>query len=245
MEGFDPAHGFGPEVAAKYDEELLGDEGEAVAFLARKARTGHALELAIGTGRIAVPLAAQGIHVDGIDISPAMIGRLKVKAGGGMVKTVVGDMATVTAPDSDYQLIYLVYNTIFNILTQDGQVRCFENATRQLGRDGVFVVEAAVPSAWVRRDRFVNVEALDASRVILDVNRYDAATQILDENRVSLTGDGVQMGPISCRLIWPSDMDLMARIAGLKLSERWADWTCRPYDAASARHVSVYARASA
>lgn len=173
-----------------------------------------------------------------------MIDLLKAKAGGDKVGTVIGDMATTAAPASGYRLIYLVYNTIFNILTQDGQVRCFENAARQLGRDGVFVVAAAIPSAWVRRDQFVNVEALDAARVILDVNRYDAATQILDENHVSPTGDGVQMGPISCRLIWPSEMDLMARIAGLELVERWADWNCRPDDAASARHVSVSARAS-
>lgn len=246
MKGFDSAYGFGPDVAATYDVDgFRGDESVAVAFLARKAGSGQALELAIGTGRIAVPLAQQGIRVDGMDLSPDMVEQLRRKAGGERLEVIVGDMATESAPGSNYTLVYLVYNTIFNILTQDGQVRCFENAARHLAPNGVFVVEAAVPSAWVRRDQFVNVESLDATRVVLDVNRYDAATQVLDENHVSLTEHGVRMGPISCRLIWPSEMDLMARIVGLELVERWADWNCRPYDAASTRHVSVYARTSA
>ena len=121
-------------------------------------------------------------------------------------------------------------------------MRCFENAARHLTTDGVFVVEAGVPSAWLRGNHFVNVEHLGSDEVVLDVNRYNAVTQILDENHVSLTKDGLRFGPISCRLIWPGEMDLMARIAGMRLVDRWGGWKQEPFTAASNRHVSVYAR---
>ncbi len=240
MDGFDPATSFGPDVARRYDQEQRGDESETVAFLAATARGGPALEFAIGTGRIALPLAASGVHVDGIELSAAMLERLREKPGGDAVSVTVGDMASVSLP-TKYRLVYLVYNTIYNLLTQDGQVRCFENAARHLTADGCFVVEAGVPSDWVRGNQFVNVERVANGEVVLDVNRYDPVTQILDENHVTLSNDGVRLGPISCRLAWPSELDLMARIAGLRLVDRFAGWQHEPFTATSERHISVYA----
>jgi SAM-dependent methyltransferase len=242
VEGFHPATSFGPEVSQRYDDHLRGDEAETVDFLAVLAGGGSALEFAIGTGRIAIPLTQRDVRVDGIELSPDMVARLRDKSGGDQVDVTVGDMASASAPREKYPLVYLVFNTIYNLLSQDDQVRCFENAARHLTTDGVFVVEAGVPSAWLRGDQFVNVEHLGSDEVVLDVNRYNAVTQILDENHVSLTKDGLRFGPISCRLIWPGEMDLMARIAGMRLVDRWGGWKREPFTAASNRHVSVYAR---
>lgn len=240
MEGFDPATSFGPDVAQRYDDHLRGDETETVDFLAKLAGSGPALELAVGTGRIALPLFERGIRVDGIELSPSMVARLHEKPGGAALNVAMGDMSQVAMPDT-YPLVYLVFNTIYNLLTQDDQVRCFENVARHLTADGVFVVEAGVPSAWVRGSRYVDVERVAKDEVVLDVHSYDPVTQVLDESHVHLTNDGVRLGPISCRLIWPSEMDLMARIAGLRLVDRWGGWRQEPFTAASERHVSVYA----
>jgi SAM-dependent methyltransferase len=241
MEGFHPATSFGPEVARHYDDEPRGDEAETVDLLAGLAGDGPALELAVGTGRIALPLAERGVRVDGIELSPDMVDRLREKPGGADLDVTLGDMARVDAPGSSYRLVYLVFNTIYNLLTQDDQVRCFENVARHLHPDGRFVVEAGVPTAWLRGRQYVDVERLTTGEVVLDVNRFDPVTQILDEQHVTLTDEGVRMGPISARLIWPSEMDLMARIAGLTLVERYGGWRREPFTATSERHVSLYA----
>ncbi|PZS33820.1 MAG: SAM-dependent methyltransferase [Pseudonocardiales bacterium] len=241
MDGFDPVTSFGPDVARRYDDDLRGDEAETVDFLAGLALGGPALEFAIGTGRIALPLSQLGIRVDGIELSHDMVARLRQKPGGAALDVTIGDMASATAP-AQYRLVYLVFNTIYNLLTQDAQVRCFENAARHLTPDGRFVVEAGVPSATVRGNQFVDVERIATEEVVLDVNRYDPVTQILDESHISLTNSGVRLGPISCRLAEPSELDLMARIAGLTLVDRWSGWRSESFTAASERHVSVYAR---
>jgi len=171
-----------------------------------------------------------------------MVVRLREKPGGTDVAVTMGDMARASGPQETYPLVYLVFNSIYNLLTQEDQVRCFENAARHLRTDGVFVIEAGVPSAWLRGHQFVNVENLTNGEVVLDINRYDPVTQLLDENHISFTNDGVRLGPICCRLIWPSEMDLMARIAGLQLVDRWGGWNAEPFTADSNRHVSVYAR---
>ncbi|MPZ97282.1 MAG: methyltransferase domain-containing protein, partial [Propionibacteriales bacterium] len=132
MDGFDPANSFGPDVAARYDDDLRGDEAATVAFLSELAGDGPALELAIGTGRIGLPLAARGVPVDGIELSEAMVARMRDKPGGDALDVVIGDMSAADAPRSGYRLVYLVFNTIHNLLTQDAQVRCFENAARHL-----------------------------------------------------------------------------------------------------------------
>jgi SAM-dependent methyltransferase len=241
MDGFHPETSFGPDVAQRYDDDLRGDEEASAAFLARYAHEG-ALEFAIGTGRLALPLAKHGVRVDGIELSAHMVARLRQKPGGDDLDVLVGDMASETTGKT-YSLVYLVFNTIYNILAQEGQVQCFKNAARHLNEDGVFIVEAAPPWAWIRGDQFVNVERITAGSVTLDVNQYDQVTQVLDENHVNLRADGVTMGPISCRLIWPSEMDLMAQLAGLRLVERSGGWNGERFTSSSPFHVSVYAPA--
>jgi SAM-dependent methyltransferase len=241
MKDFDPAASFGPQVAERYDEHPRGDEEAAAMFLADFARHDSALEFAIGTGRIALPLAAKGIRVDGIELSPHMVAQLRAKPAGQDLHVIIGDMSRATT-ESRYPLVYLVYNTIFNLLTADDQIRCFENAVRHLSPEGHFIVETALPHAWIAPDKpdYVHAEHVGKETVVLDVARYDPVTQILEENHVQLTPQGISMAPIVCRLITPGEMDLMARIAGLRLVHRFANWQRATFDIHSQAHVSVY-----
>jgi SAM-dependent methyltransferase len=241
MKNFDPAASFGPHVAAHYDDYKRGDEEAAAVFLASYAKDGSALEFAIGTGRIALPLAAKGITVDGIELSLHMVEQLRTKPGGENIQVTIGDMSSSTT-NRRYALVYLVYNTIFNLLTADDQIRCFENAARHLTPDGCFIVETALPHAWISPDKpdYVHAEHVSKESVGLDVARYDPVTQLLEENHVQLTSEGIKMSPIVCRLINPGEMDLMARIAGLRLIKRFANWQRTPFDINSKAHVSVY-----
>lgn len=243
MKRYHPMRSFDQATADRYDDDLRGDEAETVDFLASVARGGPALELAIGTGRIALPLAARGIRVDGIDLSPEMVARLRQKPGGSDLRVELGDFSLVDI-DGTYRLIYLVFNTIFNLLTQDEQVRCFENVAAHLTDDGVFVVEAFTPGYLhrLRDGQYVDAEAVEVDEVRLDVGRHDPVNQILDESHVHLTANGVELFPIVCRYAWPSELDLMARIAGLRLHDRWGGWRGEPFTAESRRHVSVYGR---
>ncbi len=241
MDGFNPVSSFGPDVAAGYDDHSRGDEDAAATFLAHLAQGCRALEFAIGTGRIALPLTAKGIHVDGIELSPHMVERLHAKPGGQRISVMIGDMS-VSTTNHQYGLVYLVYNTIFNLLTADDQIRCFENAAHHLTADGYFVVETAVPHAWISpgKSDYVHAEHVGTNTVVFDVARYDPVTQLLEENHVRLTPSGITMMPIVCRLITPGEMDLMARIAGLRLIERFATWQRTVFDAQSSAHISVY-----
>ena len=242
MKAFEPASSFGSDIAARYDEHLRGDEEAAVEFLWKLADHRRALEFAIGTGRIALPLAARGIAVDGIELSPHMVERLRAKPGGDRIEIVAGDMSLVST-GRRYGLVYLVFNTIFNLLTADDQIRCFANAARHLADDGRFVVEAALPHTWIPSGQpdYVHAERVDLDAVVLDVARYDPVTQLLEENHVRISPEGITMTPIVCRLITPSEMDLMARMAGLRLVERFANWQRTPFDAQSTAHISLYA----
>jgi SAM-dependent methyltransferase len=246
MKGFDPRTSFGYDVSKRYDAvDTRGDEEQTVAFLARLAGQRDALEFAVGTGRIALPLTQVGVRVDGIEMSRHMVDRMHEKPDGRKVGVTMGDMSRVTTGRT-YGLVYLVYNTIGNLLTQDDQVRCFENAARHLTDDGVFVLECRVPTAPSRPGhQFVDAEHVGVDQVVLDVCRYDPVTQILDENHVRISSDGVVLSPISLRLANPPEFDLMARIAGLQLRDRWGGWNEEPYTATSWRHVSVYERTTA
>jgi SAM-dependent methyltransferase len=241
MKGFDPRTSFGYDVSKRYDAvDTRGDEEQTVAFLARLAGQRDALEFAVGTGRIALPLTQVGVRVDGIEMSRHMVDRMHEKPDGRKVEVTMGDMSRVTTGRT-YGLVYLVYNTIGNLLTQDDQVRCFENAARHLTDDGVFVLECRVPTAPSRPGhQFVDAEHVGVDQVVLYVCRYDPVTQILDENHVRISSDGVVLSPISLRLANPPEFDLMARIAGLQLRDRWGGWNGEPYTATSWRHVSVY-----
>ena len=188
MKDYEPIMSFGEDVAKMYDDEQRGDENAAVAFLEKLAGGGPALELAVGTGRIALPLAARGIRVDGVDISPAMVARLRTKPGGDGISVTIGDFAEVPVPDT-YRLIYVVFNTLFNLLTQEDQVRCFENVAAHLTDDGSFVIEAGSPAFLyrLRNDQHVDAESIEVDTVRLDMLRHDPAKQMLDESHVSIS----------------------------------------------------------
>jgi SAM-dependent methyltransferase len=243
MKGYEPVMSFGDDVAQIYRDIQRGDEIAAVAFLEQLAGPGPALELAIGTGRIALPLAARGIRVDGVDISPAMVDQLRAKPGGDQLSVTIGDFADVPVPGT-YRLIFVVWNTLFNLLTQEDQVRCFENVAAHLTDDGSFVVEALVPAFLyrLRNNQHVDAEAIEVDEVRLDVLRHDAATQMLEESHVSLSRAGVRLNPVVQRYAWPSELDLMARIAGLRLKGRSGGWDREPFNSSSSWHVSVYGR---
>ncbi|WP_406214044.1 methyltransferase domain-containing protein [Streptomyces decoyicus] len=243
MEGFDPRTSFGYEVSQRYDDEPRGDEAETVAFLAKLAGQQSALELAVGTGRIALPLTQAGVRVDGIELSTDMVGRMREKPGGDQVDVTMGDMSRVTTGRT-YGLAYLVFNTIGNLLTQEDQVRCFQNAAGHLTDDGVFVVECRIPTAPARPGhQYLDTERVGLDHVDLDAGRYDPLTQVLDLNHIRISSGGIRLSPIRLRLAHPPEFDLMARIAGLRLRERWGGWNGEPYTAASWRHISVYERA--
>lgn len=250
MKDYEPTLSFGPEAAEGYDE-IQGfsqtpsrkDREAAVALLEKLARGGPALELAIGTGWIALPLAERGVRVDGIELSPAMADQLRARPGGDQVSVTIGDMADVDV-QGRYRLVFVVANSLFNLLTQDDQVRCFENVASHLEDDGVFLIEVFRPDFLYRlRDhQYVDAEGIEVDEVRLDVARHDPLTQRLDESHVVLSRDGVRLNPVVTRYAWPSELDLMARIAGLRPKERWGGWNGEPYTAESKYLVAVYGR---
>jgi hypothetical protein len=241
IKGYEPVMSFDEDVARTYRDFRRGDETAAVAFLAQLAGPGPALELGIGAGRVALPLAARGIRVDGVDLSPAMVDQLRAEPGGDRLSVTVGDLADVPVSGT-YRLIYVVFNTLFNLLTQEGQVRCFENVAAHLADDGSFVIEAYVPAFLyrLRNNQYVDAEAIEVDEVRLDLLRHDPATQMIDESHVSLSQAGVRLNPVVQRYAWPSELDLMARIAGLSRKERWGGWNREPFSSDSSVHVSVY-----
>lgn len=242
MKGYRPERSFDESVLELAGEAERGDEAAAAAFLAERAGEGPALELGVGSGRIALPLAARGLRVDGVDLSEAMVARLRAKPGGDALDVTMGDFADVPV-EGRYPLVYVVFNSIFNLLTQEDQIRCFRNVAAHLTEEGVFVVEAHVPSFLHRLDdaQYVRAEAVGLDVVWLDVARYDPATQRLEESHVRLGRDGVRLAPVVTRYAWPSELDLMARLAGLRLRERWDGWEREPYTA-TGNVVSVYGR---
>jgi SAM-dependent methyltransferase len=237
---------FGERVAAVYDEHSASMFDPAVVApaadrLAQLAGDGRALEFAVGTGRIALPLAERGVPVVGIDNSEAMLARLREKPGAERIEALVGDMAT-TRVDGDFSLVYLVFNTIFNLTTQDGQVACFENAAAHLGSGGRFVVEARVPELQ-RLPLGQTVLPWRADPTGLSFYVYDVVTQRLSGQHYYVEDDRrLQPSPTEMRYAWPSELDLMARLAGMRLEDRWAGWGREPFTALSPSHVSVYVK---
>jgi SAM-dependent methyltransferase len=234
---------FGERVAAAYDEHSASMfdpavVGPAVDRLAELAGDGGALELAIGTGRIALPLAARGVRVAGIDSSEAMLARLREKPGGERIEAVVGDMAA-TRVDGEFSLVYLVFNTIFNLTSQDGQVACFQNAAAHLRPGGRFVIEARVPELQ-RLPLGQTVLPWRADPGGMSYYVYDVVTQRLSGQHYHFVDGGVQPSPTEMRYAWPAELDLMARLAGMRLQDRWGGWSREPFTALSPSHVSVY-----
>lgn len=243
MKGYQPILSFGEDVSPEYGTTLRGDETAAVAFLADAAGDGPALELAIGAGRIALPLAERGIRVEGVDISPAMVAQMQAKPGGEKITVTIGDFADVPV-QGQYQLIFVVWNSFFNLLTQDDQVRCFENVAAHLTEAGSFVIETFVPTYFhrLRNNQYVETEAIEVDHVKLDLLRHDPINQMIEESHVSLSAAGIHLNPVVQRYAWPAELDLMARIAGLKLKSRWGGWNHEPFTASSELHISVYGR---
>lgn len=227
---------------ALYEKAMAAETRDSVAALAGLAGDGRVLELAIGTGRVALPLAERGLAVHGIEASAKMVAKMREKPGGDSIPVVIGDMATARA-EGEFELVYLVFNTIFNLTTQDAQVRCFENACRHLSEAGVFVVETVVPDL----SGFVDGQRMRAKRAGMDsakfeIAMHDRVKQTIEFQRIVIREDGAQTCPHYMRYAWPSELDLMARLAGLELRDRWAWWDRSPFTSESKSHVSVYAR---
>jgi SAM-dependent methyltransferase len=235
-----PQDYFGEEVAADYDDpqdSMFSPEaiGPVVDFLVGLAGDGRALELGIGTGRIALPLAARGVPVHGIDFSEAMVARLRAKPGAERVEVTIGDFAT-TKVDGAFRIAYLVYNTIQNLTTQDAQVACFQNVADHLEPGGCFVIEVGLPD--VRGEK---LRIFDFSDRHLGIDEYDFENQRLISHHYTRTRDGTfkyTWGPF--RYVWPSELDLMARLAGMTLRERWSGWKREPFTSASTKLVAVW-----
>lgn len=234
---------YGDRIADVYDGLYSGLDTEgAVETLTELAGSGPVLELAIGTGRLALPLAERGLEVSGIDASEEMVKKLREKPGGDRITVTMGDFADVDV-EGQFSLIYVAFNTLFALLTQEAQLRCFANAAKRLADGGVFVVEAFVPDLGrFDRGQRPNVNIVEPDRVMIDVSRHDPAEQRIDSSHVVLTESGTKLYPVGLRYAFPAELDLMARLAGLELTNRWGGWRRQPFDAASDRHVSVYAR---
>jgi hypothetical protein len=234
---------FGEQVAARYDKTGGVFAPEAIAptvdTLAELAGDGAALEFAIGTGRIALPLSER-TRVVGIDSSEAMLARLRDKPGAERIQAQTGDMAS-TRVEGEFSLVYLVFNTIFNLTTQDGQVACFENAAAHLDTGGRFVIEAIVPPLQ-RLPLGQTVLPIRADPDGMSYSVIDTVTQRLSNRHYEFEDGKVLSNPIELRYVWPAELDLMARLVGMRLEHRWADWRREPFTALSPSHVSVYAK---
>jgi SAM-dependent methyltransferase len=246
QDGYEPST-YGDRIAHVYDERYPkvpsgGDVSATVAFLSSFAGSGPVLELGIGTGRVALPLAAAGVEVHGIDASAAMVERMRAKPGGDAIPVTIGDFRDF-ALDAAFTLIYVPFNTFFGLLTQDDQVSSFRAITRHLTPNGLFVMEAFVPDLG-RFDRGQRVSAINVELdgVSLDVSMYDPVAQVNDTQHVEIREDGIHLYPVRIRFAFVPELDLMARLAGLRVRERWADWDRTPFSGASGKHISVWER---
>jgi SAM-dependent methyltransferase len=238
-----PENYFDEPVAARYDRDaadLFAPEvvEPVVSFLAGLAGEGAALELGIGTGRIAVPLHRTGVPVHGIDLSPAMVERLRAKPGADGIGVTIGDFAT-TRVRGTFRLAYLVFNTIMNLTTQDAQVDCFRNVAAHLGPGGCFVIEVGIP-ALQRLPPGETVRAFTVGPTRLGFDEYDIAAQILYSHHYWVEDGRLEVSSAPFRYVWPAELDLMARLAGMTLRERWGGWNREPFTAECTTHVSVW-----
>jgi SAM-dependent methyltransferase len=241
-QGYDAA-AYGDHVVDVYDL-LYGADEAAVACLSGLARAGPVLELGIGTGRLALPLATTGLDVHGIDASAGMVERLRAKPGGHAIPVTIGDFADV-AVTGEFSLVFVAFTTFFALAAPADQARCFANVARRLAPDGRFVIEAFVPdpSRFVG-DQHIEISSPGAGGVLVNVSRHDAASQRVASLLMWASGERLRAWPVHLRYSYPAELDAMAVAAGLTLEHRWATWSKDPFDPdSSARHVSVYARA--
>jgi SAM-dependent methyltransferase len=235
---------YGDRIAELYDAMYVTpfpDEPPEIArFLASVKGQGRALELGIGTGRIALPLQELGVEVEGVDASGAMVARLREKPGGDRIPVTITDFANFEL-DRPFGLIYVVFNTFFALLTPEDQRACFETIARHLAEDGVFVMEAFVPDHG-RFDRGQRVSAIrvDVDEVQLEVSMHDPITQVTRGQHIVIREDGIRLFPVAIRFASVPELDLMARLAGLRLRDRWADWDRTPFGPGAGKHISVW-----
>ena len=231
---------YGERIAGVYDQWYGEFDPASVQVLTEFALGGKALELGIGTGRIALPLLQNGVVVQGIDVSESMVAKLRAKPGGDGIPVTMGNFADV-AVEGQFALIYVVFNTFYSLLTQEEQIRCFQNVARHLASDGVFVVEVFVPDMT----RFTGRQAMRATQlgeneVHIDVTQVQPEKQVVSTQHVVLTDQGTRFYPVKLRYIWHTEMDLMARLAHLQLKERWGDWKKSKFTFEGGKHISVY-----
>ncbi len=234
---------FDERVAARYDEsaEVMFDAGAVdpvVDLLVELAGSGRALELGIGTGRIALPLAQRGVPVHGIELSKAMAARLRAKPGGEDIGVTIGDFATTTV-DGTFSVAYLVWNTIMNLTTQAAQVACFRNVAAHLEPGGCFVIEVGVPDLQ-RLPPGETIRAFHVSETRWGLDEYDVASQGLTSHHFEIVDGRLERISIPFRYAWPSEFDLMAELGGMRLRERWSGWKREPFTSDSRKHVSVW-----
>ena len=234
---------FDERVAARYDEsekEMFDPAvvGPVVDLLVDLARDGRALELGIGTGRIALPLAQRGVRVHGIELSKAMVGQLRSKPGGQDIDVTIGDFATTTVEGS-FSVVYLVFNTIMNLTTQSAQVACFRNAAAHLAPGGCFVIEVGVPELR-RLPPGETIRAFHVSESKWGFDEYDVGTQAVTSHHLEIVDDKIERVSIPFRYVWPSELDLMAELSGLRLRNRWSGWAQEPFSGESSMHVSIW-----
>lgn len=237
---------FGEGIAEQYDGSPGSEFDPAVVaatvdFLAEQARGGRALELGIGTGRIALPLAARGVSVHGIDLSKAMVRQLRAKAGGDAIPVTIGDFST-TRVEGSFSLAYLVFNTIENLTTQDAQVACLANAAAHLERGGRFVIECGIPDLR-RLPHGETAVVFDLSEEHVGIDEYDVANQGLISHHFTRVDGRFEYSAGPFRYVWPAELDLMARMAGMHLSQRWSGWHREQFTSESRKHISVWEKA--
>lgn len=244
MNDYDKAT-YGDRIAVEYDSfiQISSEQTQAaVETLAALAEGGPVLELGIGTGRIALPLAARGLEVRGIDASQKMVDELRKKPGGDAIPVTMGDFGDV-AVDGRFHLIFVVFSTFFALPTQEAQVRCFANVAAHLEADGLFVMETFVPDkARLAGNQNLTVTTVGVDAVRLIASVHDPLEQQVKSQQVVISDSGTACYPVQLRYAWPSELDLMARLAGLHLKERWGTWQRSPFRASDTSHISVYQR---
>jgi len=237
---------YGPETfgelnADEYD--LLHNPGTteaAVDLLSEFALSGRTMELAIGTGRVALPLAERGCRIEGIEASPLMVDKLREKPGGKDIPVTIGDMSEVRA-EGTFDFVFLIFNTLYNLTSQAAQVKCFRNASDMLAPGGAFLVEAFVPDlSQFHNHRSVKPRHISFSALALEAAVHDPVTQRIDYQVMRVTSEGTRLTPLPMRYAWPQETDLMAELAGLTLENRWGGWDKCPFTADSRMHISVY-----
>jgi SAM-dependent methyltransferase len=234
---------YGERIAGVYDDWYAEYDDATLVTLRELAQGGRALELGIGTGRIALPLRRSGVAIDGIDASEAMVAKLRSKPNGDQIPVVVGNFADI-AVEGSYALIYVLFNTFFALLTQEEQLRCFRNVARHLSPQGSFVIEVFVPDLSRFSDRqAVRAVSTSENEVRLDVSQLDPVNQQIISQHVVLTEQGIRLYPVKLRYVWPAELDLMARLAGLQLRHRWGNWRKAVFSADSGKHISIYEHA--